>query len=373
MSTRERRGDGLDQLDRSDLATAHQFGLGNRIQVDRRHGFGVGHRALTSGRITRHPRLAGVRVVAAVDKFRGTVSAHQAAGAIGNACWELGFECTEIAMADGGEGTLDALGGANRTSTVSGPLGDPVEASWRLARDVAVIEMAAASGLALVGGAAGNDAIAATTAGTGELIDMALDAGAKRIVVCLGGSATTDGGLGAVRAIHAPHRIRGIELLVACDVTTVFLDAPDVFAPQKGASAAEVRLLRGRLERVAQIYQAEYGIDVRAVPGSGAAGGLAGGLAALGGRLIPGFELVADIVDLHDHIAGLAAEHLLTLGRPVGAVVGEADASAAAKIEHVSLAAEFGLERAMHEPLWCIERAATTLLRRLSAAMPGDG
>ncbi len=336
-----------------------------------------------------------MRVVAAVDKFRGTVSAHQAAGAIGNACWELGFECTEIAMADGGEGTLDALGGANRTSTVSGPLGDPVEASWRLARDVAVIEMAAASGLALVGGAAGNDAIAATTAGTGELIDMALDAGAKRIVVCLGGSATTDGGLGAVRAIHAPHRIRGIELLVACDVTTMFLDAPDVFAPQKGASAAEVRLLRGRLERVAQIYQAEYGIDVRAVPGSGAAGGLAGGLAALGGRLIPGFELVADIVDLHDHIAGadlvVTGEGYLdeqsfagkvvggvqavagVCGRPVGAVVGEADASAAAKIEHVSLAAEFGLERAMHEPLWCIERAATTLLRRLSAAMPGDG
>ena len=350
---------------------------------------------LTSAVIATHPRLAGVRVVAAVDKFRSTASAAEVAGAIGNACWELGFECTEIAMADGGEGTLAALGGANRTSTVSGPLGDPVEAPWRLARDVAVIEMAAASGLALVGGAAGNDAIAATTTGTGELIDIALDAGAKRIIVCLGGSATTDGGLGAVRAIHAPHRVRGVELLVACDVTTTFVDAASVFAPQKGATSAQAQLLRGRLERVAQIYQSEHGIDVRAMPGSGAAGGLAGGLAALGGRLVPGFDLVADEVDLYDHVA--AADLVVTgegfldeqsfagkvVGgvcalavagqRPVGAVVGDVDPAVAERIEHVSLVAEHGRERAWHEPLWCIERAATVLLRRLAETAPEQG
>lgn len=328
-----------------------------------------------------------MRVVAAVDKFRGTATAAQIASAIGNACWELGMGCVEIAMADGGEGTLDALGGANRTSTVSGPLGDPVDAPWRLARDVAVIEMAAASGLALVGGAPGNDAIAATTTGTGELIDMALDAGAKRIIVCLGGSATTDGGLGALRAIHAPHRLRGANLLVACDVRTTFLEAATVFGPQKGASTAQVQLLRGRLERVAQIYQAEHGVDVRHIPGSGAAGGLAGGLAALGGRLVPGFDLVADELNLHDHIAvadlvvtgeglldeqsfagkvvGGVQELARAAGRPVGAVVGEVDPDVAGRIEHVALTAEFGVERAMREPLWCTERAATKLLNRL--------
>ena len=136
-----------------------------------------------------------MRVVAAVDKFKGTATGAQVAAAVGSACWELGHDCVELPVADGGEGTLEALGGANRTSTVTGPLGDPVQAEWRLHRDTAVIEMARASGLTLVGGAANNDAMAASTIGTGELIDMALDAGAKKIIVCLGGSATTDGGL----------------------------------------------------------------------------------------------------------------------------------------------------------------------------------
>jgi glycerate kinase len=119
-------------------------------------------------------------------------------------------------------------------------LGDPVQAEWRLHRGTAVIEMARASGLTLVGGAGGNDAMAATTTGTGELIDQALDLGANKIIVCLGGSATTDGGLGCVRAITAPHRLRGVQLLVACDVQTLFTDAAPVFAPQKGATAAQV-------------------------------------------------------------------------------------------------------------------------------------
>ena len=132
-----------------------------------------------------------MRVVAAVDKFKGTATGTQVAAAIGSACWELGHDCVELPMADGGEGTLDA-----------------VKAEWRMHRGTAVIEMARASGLTLVGGAAENDAMAASTIGTGELIDMALDAGAKKIIVCLGGSATTDGGYGALRAIQAPHRHR---------------------------------------------------------------------------------------------------------------------------------------------------------------------
>jgi len=328
-----------------------------------------------------------VRVLAAVDKFRGTATAAEVARAIGHACWQLGHDCDEVGMADGGEGTLDVLGGANRTTVVTGPLGDPVKAPWRLSRTTAVIEMALASGLTLAGGAERNDALAATTAGTGELIDAALDSGAKKIIVCLGGSATTDGGLGALRAIHAPHRLRGVELLVACDVTTTFVAAAEVFAPQKGATPAQVNMLTGRLERLAQMYQSDYGTDVRSIAGGGAAGGLAGALVALGGRLLPGFELVADELDLYDRVAN--AELIITgegfldeqsfhgkvvggmqamaqrAQRPITAIVGDVDPDVADRIEHVSLVAAFGRDKAIAETQMCIEQAALQLLRTL--------
>jgi len=332
-----------------------------------------------------------MRVLAAVDKFKGTATAAQVAAAIGHACWELGHDCVEQPVADGGEGTLEALGGANRTSTVTGPLGDPVRADWRFHRGTAVIEMARASGLTLVGGAARNDAMAATTTGTGELIDQALDLGAKRIVVCLGGSATTDGGLGCIRAITSPHRLRGVQLLVACDVQTLFTDAAPVFGPQKGATPAQVDMLRGRLQRLAQMYREQYGVDVLNIPGTGAAGGLAGGLVALGGRLMPGFELVADEIDLHDKIVAadlvITGEGYLdeqsfegkviggvqamcrTAGRPVAAVVGDSAPEVQGRITHRSLVRDFGEERAMNEPLWCIEHAAATLVRDLAAGI----
>ena len=329
-----------------------------------------------------------MRVAAAVDKFKGTASGKQVAAAVGSACWELGHDCTELPMADGGEGTLEALGGANRTSVVTGPLGDPVNAEWRMYRGTAVIEMARASGLTLIGGAVNNDAMAASTIGTGELIDMALDAGAKKIIVCLGGSATTDGGYGALRAITSPHRLRGVKLLVACDVRTRFLEAAEVFGPQKGASPAQVKLLTGRLQRLAQIYQHDYGIDVREIEGTGAAGGIAGALVALGGRLVPGFDLVADELDLHDVIAaadivitgegyldeqsfegkvvGGVQEMAAEAGKPVGAIVGDAAPEVASRIEHISLVDDYGNDKAMNEPLWCIERAAATMLQRLT-------
>ena len=328
-----------------------------------------------------------MRVLAAVDKFRGTATAAEVARAIGHACWQLGHDCDEVGMADGGEGTLDVLGGANRTTVVTGPLGDPVKAPWRLSRTTAVIEMALASGLTLAGGAERNDALAATTAGTGELIDAALDSGAKKIIVCLGGSATTDGGLGALRAIHAPHRLRGVELLVACDVTTTFVAAAEVFAPQKGATPAQVNMLTGRLERLTQMYQSDYGTDVRSIAGGGAAGGLAGALVALGGRLLPGFELVADELDLYDRVAN--AELIITgegfldeqsfhgkvvggmqamaqrAQRPITAIVGDVDPDVADRIEHVSLVAAFGRDKAIAETQMCIEQAALQLLRTL--------
>jgi len=336
-----------------------------------------------------------VRVLAAVDKFKGTAAASDVARAIGHACWELGFECDEVALADGGEGTLDVLGGANRENVVTGPLGDPVTATWRFHQGTAIIEMARASGLTLVGGAENNDPIAASTTGTGELIDRALDLGAERIIVCLGGSATTDGGLGAVRAIHAPARLRGVEFLIACDVTTRFVDAATVFASQKGASPRQIRLLTGRLERLVQMYKESLGVDVSGVDGAGAAGGLAGGLVALGGRLIPGFELVADEVDLDarmrvadivitgegclDHtsfdgkVVGGVVDAATRAAKRVGAIVGRVDLDVDLDRDLMlpnpiaDISTLNGVERAMNEPLWCIERAAVDLLRKMTA------
>lgn len=286
-------------------------------------------------------------------------------------------------MADGGDGLLEVLGGANRSTTVTGPLGDPVAAPWRLSKGTAVIEMARASGLELVGGAAGNDPINATTTGTGELIDHALDAGARRIIVGLGGSATTDGGFGAIRAITAIARLKRVDLIVACDVTTGFTDAATVFAPQKGASAAQVKMLTRRLERLAQMFHDDFGADVAGVPGGGAAGGLGGALAALGGTLLPGVELVADELDLYDHLVGadlvITGEGQLDATSFDGKVVGGVSSIAAehdiptlaivgtiasgfivpdALIDVLSLTERFDRDDAMQQPKRCIEDAA---------------
>lgn len=241
-----------------------------------------------------------MHVLACADKFRGTLTAPEFGEAVA-----AGAEVHEVViqpLADGGEGTLDAFGGPNRRTTVTGPLGDPVDAAWRLSGGRAVIEMARASGLSLVGGADGNDPLEATTAGTGELIAKAVEAGASEIIVGLGGSATTDGGLGALRALPAASRLRGVDLVVACDVETRFTDAAQVFGPQKGATAAQIRLLTARLERLVDVYRSEHGADVADVVGGGAAGGLAGGLVAAGARLESGAALIADAVDLYDKI-----------------------------------------------------------------------
>ncbi len=143
-------------------------------------------------------------VVAAPDRFRGTAGAPEVAAAIARGAAAAGADCDTAPVAGGGEGTLEVLGGARRTTTVRGPLGDPVVAGWRVQADgTAVVEMARASGLALVGGPEHNDPLRASTAGTGELIAAALDAGARRVTVGAGGSASTDGGAGALRALGA--------------------------------------------------------------------------------------------------------------------------------------------------------------------------
>lgn len=325
-----------------------------------------------------------MRILAAVDKFRGTATAAEVAEAIAAAAEARGHTCDRCPVSDGGEGWLEAFGGPTRHTVVSGPLGDPVEAPWRMTGRTAVIEMAQASGLLLAGGSEGNDPMAASTSGTGELIEAALDAGAKRIIVGLGGSATTDGGLGAIRAIGTKGRLRGVELLVACDVRTLFTDAAPIFGPQKGATPAQVGLLRGRLERLIQVYRDEFGADVSTIEGAGAAGGLAGGLVALGGRLVPGFELLTEELGLEERVGAadlvITGEGFLDEQSFEGKVVGGVQAIAAERgvrvvavagavydgmgdrIECRSLVERFGLERAMGDTTACIGEIVGELL-----------
>ena len=338
-----------------------------------------------------------MRVLAALDKFRGTVSAREATAAVAGACWELGLDVDEAPMSDGGEGILDVLGGANRTSRVSGPLGRPVDAAWRFDGRTAVIEMARASGLELAGGPAGNDPLAASTDGTGQLISRAAEQGARTILVGLGGSATTDGGLGALTAIRSPSRLRAVNLQVACDVQTRFVDAARVFAAQKGATSAQVGLLTARLQRLADDYLTTYGVDVRDIDGTGAAGGLAGALLAVGGTLVGGFDLVADHVELADRldaadivvtgegyldaqslsgkVVGGVCDLAMAAGVPVVVIAGNVDADARdallalgtvrSPITVTSLVERFGERRPFDEPSWCIESVARVELDAL--------
>jgi glycerate kinase len=330
-----------------------------------------------------------MRVLAAVDKFRSTATAHEVASAIGDACWDLGHQVVELPLADGGEGLLEVFGGANRHHRVTGPLSSPVDAGWRLNGRTAIIEMAQAAGLGLAGGAEANQPLDATTAGVGELILHAVAAGARRVIVGLGGSATTDGGLGAVQAIGSPGRLNGVYLRIACDVTTTFVDAARVFGPQKGASPAHVDLLTGRLQRLAQMYEKDYGVDVTEIPGSGAAGGLAGGLVALGGAIEPGFDLVADEVGLYDAIeqvdlvitgeghldaqsfegkvVGGVSRLALERNIPVAVICGFTDDDVSTRLPTYSLTDRYGLEAAMSQTRRLINETAREILSAHSA------
>ncbi|HJQ43593.1 MAG TPA: glycerate kinase [Jatrophihabitantaceae bacterium] len=236
-----------------------------------------------------------MHLLAAPDKFHGTISAAGAATVICDAAIAAGWTATAQPVSDGGEGLLDCLGGANRFAEVTGPLGEPVRAGWRVDGDRAVIEMAQASGLSLVFGRA--DPMAATTTGTGELISAAISDGARTVIVGVGGSATTDGGLGALTVLENGV-LDDTDVVVAADVRATFVDAARLFAPQKGANADQVLALEERLDRLADVYLDRFGVDVRTMPGSGAAGGLAGGLAALGAHIRPGFDVVAELLDL---------------------------------------------------------------------------
>jgi glycerate kinase len=285
-----------------------------------------------------------VRVVVAPDKFKGSLSAADVAAALAAGVRDVlpDAECVLVPMADGGDGTIEAFlaGGAQaRRLTVSGPLGAPVEATYARDGELAVIEMAAASGLALPGP---RDARRATTRGTGELLRDALDGGATRIVLGIGGSATTDGGAGALAALGARFlnasgaelaptpealaqldrvdlsgfepRLRAVDLAIACDVDNPLLGphgAAAVYGPQKGAGADDVAFLDGVLARLADALAAATGRDLRALPGAGAAGGLGWALATVcGARLERGVVLVAAARGLADAL--LRADLCLT-------------------------------------------------------------
>ena len=328
----------------------------------------------------------GAPVLCCPDKFRGSLTANEAAEALADGVEREGRDAVRLPLADGGEGTLDVLCPAaadRRRLRVTGPLGEPVDAEWGLRGDTGVIEMARASGLALVGGS--NDPLRATTFGTGELLRAALVAGVRRAVVAVGGSATVDGGLGALEALD--FDLRGAEVVVACDVTTPFVEAARVFGPQKGAGAAAVAELERRLERLADRYRDERGVDVRDLPGAGAAGGLAGGLAAYGARLVPGAALVADVVGLRDAVrdaslvltgegrvdatsfAGKVVGHVLGEGRgldvPVAIVAGDAERATLPKNVECLTLIELGgsLEAALGDAGGLAADAAAALAR----------
>jgi glycerate kinase len=231
----------------------------------------------------------------APDSFKGTFSAREVSAAIARGLRTEGREARQMPVADGGEGTMEAilasLGGELRTASVSDPLGRPVDASFALLEDGrAIVEAAQASGLSLVAEEE-RDAWAASTRGTGELIAAAVEAGAERVIVTVGGSATTDGGAGALEALEDAGV--SVELDVLCDVRVPYEQAPSVFGPQKGADPAMVKRLEERLHRLA----ARLERDPRGQPMTGAAGGLSGGLwGRHGARLEHGASFVLDTV-----------------------------------------------------------------------------
>jgi glycerate kinase len=245
------------------------------------------------------------QVLVAPDSFKGTFRASQVAGAIGRGLERAGLMPPDLCpVADGGEGTLDALlpqlGGELAAAEVQDPLGRSVKAAFGLIEGggTAIVEMAAASGLNLVGEDE-RDAWAASTYGTGELIAAAVEAGAQVILVAVGGSATTDGGAGALEAIADHGGLRGARLVVLCDVRTVFEDAAKVFGPQKGADPAMVARLTERLDELA----ATYPRDPRGVPMTGCAGGLSGGLWATHRAVLePGAPWVLDALDFDERM-----------------------------------------------------------------------
>ena len=284
-----------------------------------------------------------MKIVIAPDSFKECLAAREVAECLARGVRDVvpraRIEC--VPMADGGEGTVkalvDATGGRYVTVVATAPLGNRIRARFGILGDgrTAVIEMAAASGLPLVPLRKRNPLVT-TTHGTGDLLRSALDRGARKILIGIGGSATNDGGAGVAEALGArlvdargraippgggglatlaridlrglDPRVRGVRIEVACDVTNPLTGptgAARVYGPQKGATPAMVRTLDRNLARLARIIKRDLGIEVDRLPGSGAAGGLGAGLVAfLGAKLRPGVAMVVDAVALRRTLRG---------------------------------------------------------------------
>ena len=240
-------------------------------------------------------------ILVAPDSFKGTLSAPEVAGAIARGLDQRGWPTDLCPLADGGEGTLEvllgALGGELRRASVTDPLGRPIEARFGLVEQprrclAGIVETAAASGLSLLHPDE-LDPLGASTQGTGQLILAACEAGAEVIYLGVGGTATTDGGRGALDAIRRGGGLGSTRLVVLCDVRTPFELAARVYGPQKGAGPREAARLSARLRAVARAFAR----DPRGVPLTGAAGGLSGGLwAELDAELVPGAGFVLDLL-----------------------------------------------------------------------------
>jgi glycerate 2-kinase len=281
------------------------------------------------------------KIVIAPQGFKGSLSGPRVAEAIASGLRRVlpNAELVLLPMADGGEGTVEALvngtHGQFRRTQATGPLGDIVEAKWGVLGDGAtgVIEMAAASGITLV--PAGElDPLIATTYGTGEMIKAALDAGCRELIIGVGGSATNDGGAGMAQALGVKlldgngnelprgglslarlnhidvsgldQRLNGLNVVVLSDVTNLLCGekgASRIYGPQKGATPEMVRRLDCALANFAEVIERDMGIDVTTIPGGGAAGGLGAGLAAfLKARITAGVEAVSQAVGLEGHL-----------------------------------------------------------------------
>ena len=283
-----------------------------------------------------------MRIVVAPNSFKGSLSATQAASAIARGVREIvpDADIVEIPVADGGDGTVEALVGAHHGTygwvNVEGPLADPVHAAYGVIDGgrTAVVELASASGFELIT-AARRDPRKTSTYGFGQLLDAARKAGVTKVIAGIGGSATNDGGGGMAQALgyrlldSAGHDLaRGgaalarleridasgvdsgwhpIRVLVACDVTNPLtgpLGASRVYGPQKGADEETVELLDKALARLAGVIERDLGVQVRDLPGAGAAGGTGAGLVAfLGAELVRGAPLIVEAAGLDRALA----------------------------------------------------------------------
>jgi glycerate 2-kinase len=326
-------------------------------------------------------------VLVAPDSFKGTFSAVEVAEAIGRGLRSAGVDADLCPVADGGEGTMETLlasigGETVEVGAVRDPLGRPITASFALVDDGrrALVEMATASGLALVTEAE-RDPWAATTYGTGQLIRAAVEAGAEEVMVAVGGSATVDGGRGALDALAALGGAGDARIAVLCDVQTPWERCAEIYGPQKGADPDMVRRLAERLDA----YATELPRDPRGVSMTGAAGGLSGGLwAGLGAALEPGAPYVLDAVRFDERLRGsagvIAGEGRIDEQSVMGKIVGEiGDRALAADVPLFAIvgrnsvppdAAERIALRGVHEAttLEAIEATAERLGREIAAA-----